>query len=106
MNEGISTPEQIFGEEIARIKISLDRLGIGFSISFGHWKQTSTELSKPPYLSCRYNAADMRNINIVAYYYPLQRTIFNVDETGLKLARIFREKARAFRAQPHLVFGS
>jgi hypothetical protein len=71
MNEEVSTPKLILGEEIARAQISLDRLGIGFSLSYGHWRQASPELNKPPYLSCRYNSGDMRHINIVAYYDPL-----------------------------------
>ncbi|HYY30462.1 MAG TPA: hypothetical protein VE860_21170 [Chthoniobacterales bacterium] len=86
MSDRASTPEKILGEEIARIQIALDRLGIGFSLSYGRWKQTSTEVSKPPYLSCRYDAGDMRNINIVAYYYPLldDWNLLNRDADGYR----------------------
>jgi hypothetical protein len=86
MNDDVSRPEKILSEEIARIRIALDRLGIGFSLSYGRWKQTSAEVGKPPYLSCRYDAGDMSNINIVAYYYPLldDWDLLNKDAEGYR----------------------
>ncbi len=64
---GQITPRRILLEELARARSSLLTLGIGFSVSHADLYRAK----KPPYLCCRYNAGDLGNVNIVAFYHPL-----------------------------------
>ena len=70
-SHGEITPTGILSEEFARARSSLLTLGIGFSVSYADLQRKGDKSKKPPYLSCCYNAGDLGNVNITAYYHPL-----------------------------------
>jgi hypothetical protein len=102
------TPRTILCEEIARIQPSFDNLGIGFSISHAHRECRSGKSMKPPYFSCRYNARDMGNVNIVTSEEAKgnawdKHRIFNVGNLGTTEV-LLRSMAKTLReAVPQLV---
>jgi hypothetical protein len=71
VNDDVSTAKTILGEELARFEVAFNRLGIGFSLSHVRREWWHGTARKPPYLSCRYDAGDMSNVNVVAFYCSL-----------------------------------
>ncbi len=64
-------PKTVFFEEMRRIKPALDALGIRFSVSRAKVRLRGGRPRKPPYFACCYNAHNLGNVNITAFYYPL-----------------------------------
>jgi hypothetical protein len=67
--EGI--PAEILFEEFGRLKLSLNALGIGFSLSQAKGRNRGGKPRKLPYFACCYDAGTLARVNIVAFYYPL-----------------------------------
>jgi hypothetical protein len=63
--------KRILSSEIRRAKPSLRAFHIGFSVSHAKRKNRAGKPKKPPYFACCYNAGDLGDVNIVAFYYPL-----------------------------------
>jgi len=64
-------PKKILSSEITRAKPSLRALKIGFSVSHAERRKRAGKPRKPPYFACCYNAGNLGDVNIVAYYHPL-----------------------------------
>ena len=73
-------PEKILFEELNRAQASLRALGIGFSVSHAELRQRGGKLQKPPYLCCRFNAGDLGNVNVVAYWELMERDAFRFQQ--------------------------
>jgi hypothetical protein len=64
-------PAEILFEEFGRLKLSLNALGIGFSLSRAQAHSRGGKPRKLPYFACCYDAGTLARVNIVAFYYPL-----------------------------------
>jgi hypothetical protein len=71
VSDDASTAKTILGEELDRFEVAFNELGIGFSVSQARREWWHGTARKPPYLSCRYDAGDMSNVNVVTFYYSL-----------------------------------
>ena len=65
------SPREILFQETRGFKSSLEPLNIGLSVSRAKVRLRGNEPRKPPYFACCYDVGTLKNVNIVAFIYPL-----------------------------------
>jgi len=89
-------PREILFQEIRGFKSSLEPLDIWLSVSRIKVRLRANEPRKPPYFACCYDIGTLRNVNIIAFLYPLladwEVMERRVEDYRLRIRAAFREE--------------